>query len=180
MIKIACPDSCEYLRSARAESRDREAELRLKEARAGGKLDLGLSQLAMAAAYLTDRAIVDACRGLQGAAIEDLKDYEVLAAVENAIKNLDTQASGLIYEHREADGRVSDLSRRIRESLSKGFDNEAPDFRPKHSDIVRALKYVRDAVEAHMLRPGADPRSYIRYVSLFSPWPEQEPQQLII
>jgi len=179
MTEIACPDSCDYLRSARAEAHERETVLRRKEAQAGGKLDTGLSEMAMAAAYLTDSAIAEASRGIGAPAIEDLKDFEVLAAIENAIKNLETQQSGLIYEHREAAPRVTELSRRIREKLSKSFEGESK-FRLSPADAIRALKYIRDTVEAHSARPGADSRSYIRYVSLFVSWPEQKSQQLII
>jgi hypothetical protein len=180
MIDLSCPDSCEYLRSARVEARDRETELRIKEARAGGSLDLGMNQKSTAAAYLTDQALVAAYRGTNGAAISGLIDSEALAAVDNAIKNLETEETGLIYQHRGSTSRIEDLSGRIREGITKAFEAEAAEVRPRRNETVRALKYIRDAITAHMSRPGADPRAYLRYASLFCDWPEESVKPLII
>jgi hypothetical protein len=180
MVKLACPDSCDYLRSARTEARDREADLRIKEARAGGSLDLGLNQRSMAVAYLTDQAIVATFRGTNGRPLSELNDAEILAALENAIKNLETEDTGLIYEHREASPRVQELSERIRLGIEEVFKQEAAEVRPRRSEVIRALKYVRDAAQAHSKRPDAQPQSYLRYISLFCPWPEEATRDRII
>ena len=180
MFELACPDSCDYLRSARAESRDREVELRLKEAKAGGSLDVGMNHRSMAAAYIADRSIVEAFRGTGESPIRDLQDSEALSALDNAIRNLETEESGLIYEHKEAALRVTELSRRIRQALEQAFEKEIAEERPRRSELIRALKYVRDAVNAHSHRPGAGPQSYLRYISLFCPWPEEQSQSLIV
>src|SRR5215470_9210492 len=119
MVEISCPDSCDYLRSARAEARDRESETRIKEARSGGPLDLGLNQRSMAVAYLTDQAIVASYRGTNGTPIAALNDSEALGAVDNAIKNLETEDTGLIYEHRESSARVQEVSERIRREIER-------------------------------------------------------------
>jgi hypothetical protein len=180
MIELACPDSCSYLNSARAEARDREARLRIKESQAGGSLDLGMNERSMAAAYLTDQAIVRAVRNSNGSSISRINDQDVLAAVENAIKNLETEESGLIYEHRDLTGSVRELSQSIRQGFDEAFNQELPEARPRRSELIRALKYVRDAIRAHTLRENADPQSYIRFVSLFCSWPQEDTKPLII
>ena len=180
MISISCPDSCEYLRSARAEARDRESETRIKEARSGGPLDLGLNQRSMAVAYLTDQAIVASYRGTNGTPIAALNDSEALGAVDNAIKNLETEDTGLIYEHRESSARVQEVSERIRREIERAFAEETAEARPRRSEVLRALRYVRDAMLAHAKRPGAQPLDYIRYISLFCPWPEEATRGRII
>jgi len=180
MIELACPDSCSYLRAARAESRDREVEQRSKEARAGGSLDLGMNQRSMAVAYLTDQTIVNAHRGIGGSRIERLTDQEALAAIENAVKNLETEESGLIYEHRDTSPRISELSGRLRRKIAEAFENELVEARPRRSELIRALNYIRDAIRAHAAREGAQADSYIRYVSLFCPWPEESTTSLIV
>jgi hypothetical protein len=181
MIVLACPDACDYLRAARIEARDREADLRMKEARAGGSLDLGMNERAMAAAYLTDMAIVASYRGTNGKPISDLNDAEALAALENAIRNLETEDTGLIYEHRDASPRVQqELSERIRNGIEEAFEEKPAESRPRRGEIVRGLKYIRDAVQAHMKRPGAQQQDYIRYASLFCSWPTEATRDRII
>lgn len=180
MVELACPDSCEYLRSARAESRDRESDTRMREARGGAPLDLGMNQRSMAVAYLTDQAIAASFRGTNGPALSGLNDSEVLVGLDNAIKNLETEATGLIYEHREASTRAQELSGRIRVGIDKAFEKEPAEIRPRRTEVIRAIKYIRDAVQAHTKRPDAHPQDYIRYVSLFCPWPEEASRDRII
>jgi hypothetical protein len=107
----------------------------------------------------------------------------VFAAVENTIKNLETEESGLIYEHRAAAHRIDELSRRIRGHIDEIGKDEPADTRPRRSDILKALTFTRDAVKAHMLRAPDDPessRTFIRYTVLFYPWPEQATRPLIV
>jgi hypothetical protein len=180
MVELACPESCNYLKEARSEARSREAALRVKELKAGGSLDLGMNPKSMAAAYLTDQALIGAFRGTNGSQLSGLVDTEALGAVENAIKNLETEETGLIYRHPASTPRIEELSRRIRDGITKAFESEPPESRPRRNETVRGLKYVRDSISAHTQRPGADPRGYMRYVSLFCDWPEESVKPLII
>ncbi len=183
MIELACPESCPYLQSARTQAGERESELRRKELAAEGKTAPRFDDRFLSAVYLIEAAIIDAQRGTGGAAFPDLLDEEALAAVETTIKNLETEESGVIYEHRAASVRIQEVSRRIREGFDGLNDRAGNDERLRRGDMIRALKYVRDSVRAHALRGEADSarlRSYIRHITLFFPWPEEATKPLII
>lgn len=178
MIELPCPESCPYLIEARATASQRETALRMKEVSALDPRRLLLDDRALIALDRIERAIVNGQRGVEGAGFQDLADVEILDAVANTIKNLETEESGLIYEHHSSSPRSDEIRRRIREALDKigQTGNEIPaEVRPRRSDIIRALGFTRDAVKAHLDRAGGgreDSRSYIRYISLFYPWPE--------
>ena len=179
MIELACPESCPYLAEARATASARETALRVKETSAVDPRRLLLDNRAMIALDRIEHAIVNAQRGVEGAGFRDLTDVEILDAVENTIKNLETEESGLIYEHHSASPRITEISRRIREALDQidRAGEEIPaEFRPRRSDVARALGFSREAVSAHLNRAESareSSRSYIRYISLFYPWPEE-------
>ena len=183
MIELACPESCQYLQSARAQAGEREGELRMKELAAEGKPRPQFDDRFLSALYLIEGAIVAAQRGTGGTAFKDLVDEEVMAAVETTIKNFETEESGVIYEHRAASPRVQEVGRLIREGF-EGLNNRASaEERLRRGEIIKALKFVRDTVRAHARRTDADParsRSYIRHITLFFPWPEEDTKPLII
>ena len=106
MIDLACPESCPYLINARASAVERERELRRREPSTIGAPDLSLNQRALTCVQAIERALVDAARGVGELSIHDLDDTEILAAIENAVKNLETEESGLIYEHRAGTSRA--------------------------------------------------------------------------
>ena len=183
MIELACPESCQYLQAARKQAGERESELRTKELAAEGKPSPRFDDRFLSALYLIEGAIVAAQRGTDGTALKDLVDEEVIDAVETAIKNFETEESGVIYEHRAASARIQEVSRRIREGF-EGLNSRAnAEDRLRRGEIIKALKYVRDTVRAHVRRTDADSahsRSYIRHITLFFPWPEQATKPLII
>jgi hypothetical protein len=156
--------------------------LRQKETAADPR-DLTLNDRGLLALDEIQRAIVDAQRGVGPIAFRDLDDAAMLAAIENTIKNLETEESGLIYEHPAASARIGELSRRIREGL-EGIAKEAPlEARPRRSEILRALNFIRLTADAHIRRAAGDPeasRTFVRYLSLFYPWPEQATAPLIV
>lgn len=182
MIELACPESCPYLIEARTNASRREMELRRRET-AEHPHDLVLSDAAFLVLESIESAIVSAQRNVGGAALHGLDDSDVLAAVENTIKNLEIEESGLIYEHHAAARNIDELSHRIREYIDEIGQDQPADTRPRRSDILKALTFTRDAVKAHTLRAPDDPessRSYIRYTALFYPWPEQATRPLIV
>jgi hypothetical protein len=183
MIELACPESCPYLQSARTQAGQRESELRAKELAAAGKPAPRFDERFMSGIYLIEAAIIGAQRGTDGLGIKDLSDEEALAAVETTIKNFETEASGVIYEHRAASPRIQEVSRRIREGFDQLNERAGGEERLRRGDIIKALNYVRDSVRAHSLRGEADSqhsRSYIRHITLFFPWPEEATKPLII
>lgn len=181
MIELACPESCPYLSEARASASQRETALRVKEASAIDPRSLLLGDRALIALDRIERAIVNVQRGVKGAALHDLTDAEILEAVENTIKNVETEESGLIYEHHAATPRISEVSRRIREALDEIGEEIPAEARPRRSDRIKALSFTRDAVRAHIQRAGTEgSRSYMRYISLFYPWPEDATRPLIV
>jgi len=134
------------------------------------------------ALYAIDEAIVGAQRD-KGGRLNDLTDAEALAAVETTIKNLETEESGLIYEHRASSLRVEEVSRRIRAELDEVNKKMTGDDRLRRGDLIKVLSFTRDSIKTYMRREEAgqvSARSYIRYVSLFIPWPEEATKPLII
>lgn len=181
MIELACPESCSYLIEARSTAVQREKLLLQKEA-AANKRDLRMTERALLALSIIEEAMVKTQRGLSGPALRDLKDAEIIAALENAIKNAETEESGLIYEHSAASPRITEVSRRVREALGKMAEEIPAEVRPRRADIVKALAFARDAAKAHT-RHAARPESstsYVRYITLFSPWPEDAAKPLIV
>src|SRR5262245_21423510 len=108
MIELPCPESCSYLIEARNIASERESELRQKET-AGDPRALRLTDRAYVALDGIQRAIVYAQRGIGSMPFRDLNDADVLAAADVAIKNLETEESGLIYEHRSGSPKISEL-----------------------------------------------------------------------
>jgi hypothetical protein len=182
MIELACPESCSYLIEARASSSAREMALRRKETAADPR-DLSLNERGFVALDAIQLAVVNAQRGIGAGAFPDLDDAELLAAVETTIKNIETEESGLIYEHRAPSPRIAELSRRIRDGLDQIAKDIPPEARPRRSEILKALTFMRESVNAHMRRAAGDPeqaRTFIRYITLFYPWPEQATAPLIV
>lgn len=156
--------------------------LRRKETAADPR-DLKLNERGLLALDGIQRAIVNAQRGIGASAFHNLDDAEMIDAIENTIKNIETEESGLIYEHRASSSRVGELSRRIRDGLDE-IAKEAPaEARPRRTEILKALTVIREAAAAHIQRAAGDPeasRTFIRYISLFYPWPEQATTPLIV
>jgi len=181
MIELACPESCPYLIEARATATRRETELRMKETSEIDRRSLLLSDRALIALDRIERAIVNVQRAVDGPAFHDLADAEILSAVENTIKNIETEESGLIYEHRADTSRAGEVSRRIRSALEVAAEEVPSEARPRRSDTIRALNFARATIKAHIQRAGGEAsRSYIRYIALFYPWPEKETRPLIV
>lgn len=182
MIELACPESCSYLIEARNSAGDREMALRRKETAADPR-DLKLNDRALVAVDGIQRAIVNAQRGIGASGFRDLDDAEMLAAIENTIRNIETEESGLIYEHRAASPRIGELSRRIRQGLDEIAKEVPVEARPRRTEVLKALAFVREAAAAHIRRAAGDPeasRTFIRYITLFYPWPEQTTTPLIV
>jgi hypothetical protein len=182
MIELACPETCSYLIEARTRANQREMELRRKETAADPR-NLRLNERALVALDAIQLAIVNAQCGIGASGFRDLDDAEMLAAIEVAIKNLETEDSGLIYEHRAASQRIGELSRRIRESLDESAKGVAPEARPRRSEMLKAATFIREAVAAHIKRAAGDPesaRTYLRYICLFYHWPEETSKPLIV
>ncbi|HSE37304.1 MAG TPA: hypothetical protein VLG74_08385 [Blastocatellia bacterium] len=182
MIELACPESCSYLIEARASVSQREMALRRKESALDPR-DLTLNERGFVALDAIQRAVVNAQRGIGTSAFSDLDDAETLAAIETTIKNIETEESGLIYEHRAASPRIGELSRRIRDGLDAIAKEVPADARPRRSEKLKALVYMRETVNAHLRRAGGNPdasRTFLRYITLFYPWPEEDIAPLII
>lgn len=181
MVELACPESCQYLRAGRDQAAERERELRGRDIAEGGFVPQ-ISQRLLPPLYAIDSAIVEAQRD-KTAHLNDLTDTEALAAVETTIKNLETEESGLIYEHRAASPRVEEVSRRIRAVLDEVSKEMRGEDRLRRAEMIKVLNFTRDSLKSHIRRSQAEqgsPRSYIRYISLFIPWPEEATKPLII
>jgi hypothetical protein len=181
MIELACPEGCQYLRDGRAQAAARERELHLKEV-AEGRRKPEISDRLRPALYAIDIGIIDAQRD-KNAGLGDLDDSELLAAVDITIKNLEVEESGLIYVHRASSPRIEEVSRRIRAGLDEMTKKAEAEDRLRRVELVKVLNIARGIIESHIRRNEAEPgpsRSYIRYVSLFIPWPKEATTPLII
>lgn len=174
---MACPESCSYLRDALIQASERDAELRMKD-QALDRAIAGTPQRALPLVFVVQGAIVNAFRGAKAEPLRDLKDSETLEAIDNAIKNLETEDSGLIYEH-HAPPRVDELSRGIREALDDINDRTPSESRFRRNEILKVLSLVRVWIDAHM-RNSEEDNSYLRHISLFIPWPAETARPLII
>jgi len=182
MIELACPETCSYLIECRISASQREMALRRKETAAGPR-DLRLNERGLLALEGIQRAIVNAQRGIGASAFRDLDDAEMLAAIENTIKNIETEDSGLIYEHRAASPRIGELNRRIREGLDEIAKDAPVEARPRRTEVLQALAFIREAAAAHIRRAAGDPeasRTFMRYITLFYAWQEQATAPLIV
>ena len=181
MIELPCPETCSYLIEARTSVGHREKELRRKEA--SDRRTLILNDRELVSVHAIEVAVVQAQRGIGAFSFRDMKDADMLAAVENCAKNLDTEESGLIYEHRSHAPRVDELSRSIKTTFDEMFKDVAAEHRPRNADLTRALNYTREGLQAHLKRPSTNAdsaRSYLRFISLFHPWPEEATSPLIV
>jgi hypothetical protein len=187
MIELACPESCQYLRSAREQAILRERELQIKEKAAAEtpaelrllEAEVDINPRMMPLVYAVDQAIVKTVRET----FRDIEDLEALAALDNAIKNFETESTGLIYEHRTSSPRVQAISDNIRSMLEAMAKEAGHEDRLTRSDMIEAIKYVRYRVRRHLKRAEKEPgnsRGFIRQVSLFYPWSEEATKPLII
>ncbi|HXG92126.1 MAG TPA: hypothetical protein VNN73_07105 [Blastocatellia bacterium] len=179
MIELACPETCSYLRDARDSAAERERIMREREAATEGRVIPQITERLLPILLMTESTIINTKRGLKGSAIEDLDDREALEAVENVIKNLQTEESGLIYEHTAANPRAEELSRRIRAALDELVARYGEQSPPRRGEIIQALEHIRGAIQSHIKR-GEDRRSFLRYIALFFPWPEEAAKPQII
>lgn len=178
MIELACPESCLYLKDARSEVGAREIKLRTKD-EAFAKAARGITSRLVPVLLSIESAIVNLQRGIDGAAMSDLKDSEILEAIDNAITNVETEQGGIIYQHPAVSARVEALSRRIREKVEAVAAEISAEVRPRRSDILKMLNVERAAVDCHIKRNEAD-NSYVRHIALFVPWPAEKTRPLII
>jgi len=187
MIELACPDSCQYLRSAREQAIERERELQKKEAASASETpearllaaDSDIAPRLMPLVYVVDEAIVRTLRET----FRDLEDAEALAALDNAIKNFETESTGLIYEHRTSSPRIQTTSNNIRSMLEELAGKSGLEDRVTRADMIAAIKHVRYRVRRHLRRTEKEPgnsRGFIRQVALFYPWAVEATKPLII
>lgn len=182
MIELACPESCQYLKSARESEGQREREMRSRELPAYGQMGHGLREKLVPALVTIDTAIVRANREFKGVEHGSIRDVEIAEALDNTIRNLETEDRGIIYEHRALSSLVQELSRRIRSALDELNERAKPEYLSR-SEMIKALNLTRDTVQAHLRRAGegaSHSDTYVRHVSLFTPWPEATTTPLIL
>jgi len=177
-IELACPETCTYLQDASLRAGQRDAQLSMKDPGLNRAITEA-TERSLPLLFVVQGAILNAYRGIKGGPLRDLKDAEILDAVDNAIKNLETEESGLIYQHQAPTPRVDALSRGIREALDDISERTPPDSRLRRSEVLKLLELVRAWVDAY-IRNGEDDNSYLRHISLFTAWPSELTRPLII
>lgn len=184
MLELACPETCRYLRDAREQSMVRDGRLRTRAlfsegAVARGKIDPRLLE----AIYVIEGAIVKVHRNRRATEFGNLTDQDVLTAIENAIRNLEIEQSGIIYEQTAQSPRIQEISRRVLESLEswQGRGEDAERLSPALK--IQALNASRATIRAFMQRAESEPAarsSYLRHAALFAPWPDADQSSLVI
>lgn len=170
MIEIRCPESCEFLASGRLSAIERERQIRAKESPADGSRNRPVTERQEVIILTIEWAIVR----FQREFYSGLTDADVLAGVNNAIRNLETESSGLIYEHKEYSSYADELSKRVRAELEEFAQKYETVERIATEDRIDALNFINDLLKIHMHRN--DPRSYVRHIVQFFPWSVEEPQ----
>lgn len=156
---------------------ERDGQLRSRDA-ALDRAIMNVTERSFPLVFVVQGAIVGAYRGIKGEPLRGLKDAEILEAVANATKNLETQDSGLIYEH-QAPPRVEALSRAIRDALDDIDERTPPESRFRKAEVLKLLELMHAWVTAHM-HNGEYDDSYLRHISLFVLWPSELTKPLII
>jgi hypothetical protein len=182
MIELACPESCHYLKAAREQSGTREVRLRTREMQAEGMPIADINERMLVITFIIEKAIIESQRETEGIPLRDLDDQEALAAVENSIKNLEIEGSGLIYEQRAQSPRIQQVSQQIRAEIDELSSKLIAEERPTRSETIKALRFVRDNIASQLRRAEGEPgsRNYIRHIALFFPWPEETTKPMII
>jgi len=168
MIDLACPVTCGYLISAREHAKAREGQIISRQFGEMG-LKLNPNKVHMTLGIAIDEAIV----AIQRETYKDIDDSEILAAIDNAIKNIETAGTGLIYEHKDGSKRVQELSHKMRTSLDEVVAKFPAENRPRSIEILEAFKLIGNLVRAH-IRSGEDKQAYLRYIALFHAWDRSE------
>lgn len=169
MLHIGCPESCHYLKAGRESSLERSREFRLKYHGEAGRPFPKLTKEMADFLYFVESRIVMA----QREQIRHLEDRDIAEAIETLIKNLQTQDSGIIYEHRALSERAQQLSRRLR------ADIESLSIDLPRADMIDALASLRDLVRAHIERSN-DPQAYLRARAILFPWERSDRDRLIL
>ncbi|HKV42012.1 MAG TPA: hypothetical protein VJX67_22600 [Blastocatellia bacterium] len=167
MIDIACTEDCTFLRAGRENATNKAKEMASK----GGAMLTKRSPL-NEAQELTIVLAGDAIVKLQRKELPDMVDTEVLEALDNAARNLDTADSGLIYEHQHSSPRIQQLSKAIRRRIEEVNLELGPDEQLTRLDVTTGLDFLKEIVSIH-IRHGDDERSYIRYTAHHIPWGEK-------
>ena len=168
MISLSCPATCAYLISAREHAKTREGQIISRQFGEMG-IKLNPTKAHMTLGIAIDEAIV----AIQRESYKDIDDAEILAAIDNAIKNIETAGTGLIYEHKGGSKRVQELSHKMRTRLDEVVAKFPAENRPRSLDILEALKLIGNLVRAH-IRSGEGKQAYLRYIALFHPWDRSE------
>jgi hypothetical protein len=178
MMELACPESCIHLMSARDNTSKREGELMGRIRMAKGTIPSRLDDAHVHAVIVIQASIAE----IRRSSFTDLQDTEILAALTNTRKNLDTADTGLIYEHTDSSPRVQAVSKHIREQIEALSDEGGIEHGITRSVITDAISLEIERLEAHSAE-GGDGQSYLRFISLFVPWEKRErdkAKQLIV
>lgn len=169
MLYIECPESCHYLKAGRQSSLERDREFMIRYYDEAGKPIPKLTDQMADFLYFLESRIVKA----QREQLRDLEDRDVAEAIETLIKNLQTEGSGIIYEHRSLYERAQELSRRLRDDIK----SLSADMRM--DEIIRALGFLRDRVRAYIERSD-DPHVYLRMIAIMFPWKRPDRDSLVL
>ncbi|MGH9829847.1 MAG: hypothetical protein ACREDR_42090, partial [Blastocatellia bacterium] len=134
-------------------------------AEAGKVANRPFTEAEVHALVATEAAIVQARRSH----LKGITDKDILDAIENARKNLQTADTGLIYEHHAASPVVRELSRYIRDGIEEFNEEALSSQKVTTVDELNAFERLAEIVQIHIER-GEDEQSYLRSISVRVPW----------
>ena len=180
MMELACPESCVHLETGRQNAAQREGHFMAQARAAAG---LGRPHLHPGHLHIIG-TIHKAIAEVRRSRFRDLRDSDILAALVNAHKNLETADSGLIYEHPVTSPPVRAVSEHIREELETLSKTDSLEGRLTRSKMMGAMSFEIETLELR-LREQGDGQHYLQFFSLFVPWETKEgslarPEPLIV
>ena len=175
MMGIRCPESCTYLEEARNTEAEKAVQLLMSHFDPAYVSELYDDESCLQVMILIEATIANT----QRYDYNDLGDSEIMGALNNAVKNLETAESGLIYEHGETSPRVQDLSLAIRDALEEAMAELPADELPDLTEIIEIIRFERAFAEL-LGRNESNSRAFVRHVALMTPWREDEAEPRII
>ena len=174
MINLECPESCSYLKSGRAAALEKVFDERARyiddhgvpfDNEIPGFGEIMTTIESMIIAVLREK-------------FKSLTDQDVAEGIDNVVRTMETQRSGIIYSHQANTAAAQAVSDSVMEVIDLLKERVRSDYGPSASQLMTIVRAIRQAIAFHMSR-STDGRDYLRFTTQFYPYPEKK-ESLII
>ncbi len=169
-MEIDCPADCPHLVDGQKYQQEKIARRRLKKEGAGTYIRrAGLYTEHPELFLRIERTVVELFRSER-----DMSDTDVRSAFELVLQTLETQKSGLIYEHSSTSSMVNELSGRLVHTLLEYKDGSQSATGTVTLDFVKdVVSEFKNEVEFYIdLHSNA--KSYLKHIARYHPVKETE------